>query len=121
MAEEADEDTPKPIFHPGPWHIVQAMLEKDETWAVNRIVRRISDGDCVAFMLTDEAMHFVQYGRARDLGVWDTIEEFNAAWAAAQQPEPEPEAAPEPAKKPNRKQRRQAAHGQEGYQNQARE
>ena len=79
-----DDDERKPVFHAGPWHIVQATLDADETWGVNGVVVRVSNDMIIPFMLTDAAMHFVERGRARALGVWNTIEEFNDALSVEQ-------------------------------------
>lgn len=84
MAEENDE-VRTPVYHEGPWHIVQAVLDKDETWGVNGVVERITNGQFVAFMLTDSAMHFVSFERAIDCGVWNTIAEFQEALAREEQ------------------------------------
>ncbi len=77
MADETEQA--QQIFWPGPWHFVQATIEADEMWSVNRIPTRIHSGAIVAFMLTDDAMHFISQGRAADLGVWNTFEDLRAA------------------------------------------
>lgn len=77
MADENEQV--QPIFWPGPWHFVQATIEADEMWSVNRIPTRIHSGAIVAFMLTDDALHFITQGRAADLGVWNTFEDLHAA------------------------------------------
>ena len=85
MAEEEDETklTPKPVYWPGPWHFILATITDDQMWTVNRIPTRISGGDVIGFMLTDDAMHFVNTHRAEDLGVWNSLEELQAAHAEA--------------------------------------
>ena len=78
MADD-EAEVQRPVFWPGPWHFVQAEIEADEMWSVNRIPTRVTSGALVGFMLTDDALHFVGQQRAIDLGVWDTEEEVIAA------------------------------------------
>jgi hypothetical protein len=80
MPIEEDPHNPKPVFWPGPWHFVVAKLPKGpQVWGVNHVPTRVEDGEIVAFMLTDDALHFVETDRAEDLGVWQTFEDLKEA------------------------------------------
>jgi len=83
MSDENDED-PKPVYWAGPWHFVQATIDADEMWGVNGVPTRISNGNIVPFMLSDSAAHFVNQRRAIDLGVWNSFEELQEAFAREQ-------------------------------------
>ena len=76
MAMETDEDERKPtVYPPGPRHYIIAVLERPELWCVDRTNVVVNNDDLVGFMLTDDAMHFVNTERALDIGVFNTQEE----------------------------------------------
>ena len=83
MSDELER--PQQVFWPGPWHFVQASITQDEMWSVNRIPVRVTDGAIVQFMLTDDALHFIEQGRAIDLGVWNSADELIEAAQQAEE------------------------------------
>lgn len=62
----------------GPWHFVQATLDAKQIWDVNGVPSAVDNGSVLAFILTDDALHYVGSDRAVDLGVWDTVDQFIA-------------------------------------------
>lgn len=77
-----EDSKPREVFWPGPWHFVQARLERPEMWGVNNVPRLVQDMDIIGFMITDDAMHFVAREKAVDLGVWISRQELDEAIAA---------------------------------------
>lgn len=67
------------VYWPGPWHFVQAVLDAPQMWGVNHVPRLVRNEDVIGFMLTDDAMHFINSDRAIDLGVWLSREELDEA------------------------------------------
>lgn len=80
MAMETEDDERKPtVYPPGPRHYIIAVLDRPEIWCVDRNNILVNHDDLVGFMLTDDAMHFVNTERAVDIGVHNSQEECIAA------------------------------------------
>lgn len=115
MADENDEIR-KPVFWPGPWHFVQAVLDAPQMWGVNGVPTKIENETVIAFMLSDDALHFVNTDRAIDLGVWNSLEELNEAYAAENARQQK-----EQARRNAKAEKKDRAHGKERHSHQTRE
>jgi hypothetical protein len=68
----------------GSRHYVRAHIGPDaEHWLIDHVTYAVGNGDVVGFINGLDARHFIDQGRADDLGRHGSVEALQAAYAAA--------------------------------------